>query len=378
MKDGNAPLSLDTEVSFPDLVLSLRRFRTTIRRERQLLAAPVLFALCVGVFLGFGSDKEYSSSAKIVPYRSNTGSQGGIAGLAGLAGVRIPSGMAGDFVIGSDIYSDVVRTLDFTNAIAETPIQFNGLVEPVSSLKYFAEIHDPAPVEVLQRYTLGLPGLLADGMRPESEVVGAPSADSLIGLRVVDATRMKFLREIDERITVSVDKRTGVVTIEARMPDPVAAASLVKATADRLTRVVMEFEIRKADEQLVYINEQYEVARERYDIAQRRLATFADKNRALMSATAEIERDRLEREASVAFETFQQIAREREQVRIKRSQDTPVFAVLDIPAVPTERSSPKRGQILLLSMVLGLLAGIARIAMRSGLANDLAQRTGPL
>lgn len=365
MTDSHTPFSLESEVSFSDLAARIRRVRDTVLRERRMLLAPLGLAVGVGLFVAFGSGTEFSSSAKLVPYRGGAASQGGLAGLAGLAGVRIPSGMAGDFVISTDIYPEVVSTLDFRIAISETPVRFSDSAEPVTPLAYFSDRYEPAPVELLLRYTLGLPGLVLETLRSTPSPSGAAGQGENAGFRVVDAQRLKLLRKIQKRIAVTVDKRTGVVSVAASMPDPVAAASLVKATADRLTQVVMEFEVRKADEQLAYIEEQFAVARVRYDNAQRRVAAFADSNRMLTSATSQIERERLEREASLAFETFQQIAREREQARIKRSQDTPVFAVLEVPAVPTERSSPKRGQILLLSVVLGFIAGLIRVAVRA-------------
>jgi uncharacterized protein involved in exopolysaccharide biosynthesis len=80
----------------------------------------------------------------------------------------------------------------------------------------------------------------------------------------------------------------------------------------------------------------------------------------LVSAVAQIQRERLQREKDVAYQVVQQLTTELEQARIKEHQDTPVFTVLEHVTVPNEHSSPRRSVILLLAGVLG----VAFVAMR--------------
>jgi uncharacterized protein involved in exopolysaccharide biosynthesis len=103
------------------------------------------------------------------------------------------------------------------------------------------------------------------------------------------------------------------------------------------------------------------LAKTRYERSQAALAQFDDRNRSLDKATAQIPRDRLQREYEVAFNIFQQLSLEVEQARIKKSQDTPVFSVIQEASVPHRRSSPLRGAIILLSAMLGALGAGAWI-----------------
>ncbi len=48
-----------------------------------------------------------------------------------------------------------------------------------------------------------------------------------------------------------------------------------------------------------------------------------------------------------------------ESVRVDEARDTSVFQILDEPVVPTHHSSPKRAQLVVLGLLLGLLGGAA-------------------
>ena len=152
------------------------------------------------------------------------------------------------------------------------------------------------------------------------------------------------------------------------MPDPYAAADLVRVTSNQLMERIIDYESRKAGEQFLYVQRLVGQARERYERSQRELALYNDRNRSLVTATSQIDRDRLQRDYQMAFDVYQEVSRELEQARIKMNQDTPVFTVLEQVAVPTERDSPRRSRITALSLVIGLLIGVGVIAFRHTLA----------
>lgn len=91
-----------------------------------------------------------------------------------------------------------------------------------------------------------------------------------------------------------------------------------------------------------------------------------------MSATSQIDRDRLQREYDIVFEVYQQFSRELEQARIKMNQDTPVSTVLDQVTVPNEKTSPNRPQILFSALLLGFMLGVAQL----GITKPLRSSTG--
>jgi hypothetical protein len=348
------PEPQEGDVSLLDLVWQAREFGRVIWLERRQLWLALAVTIAIGLLIAFGSEAEYSASTKLLPYRNATGA-GALSSLAGLAGFRLPSGAA-DETITADLYPVIAKTLEFRVAVAETPLRFATDRAPVSMIRYFRGRR--SLVRDVAQLRDAVVSALTRAPHPDTATVtggnGAP-------LRVFDREYLRIIRDLDDRLVVSIEKKTSVITIVGVMPDRFAAADLVQTASERLMRRIIDYEGQKAAEQLRFVEEQYRERRTLYEQAQRNLAVFADRNRSLVSPVALIERERLQRENDVAFQILQQVSLQLAEARIKKNQDTPVFAVLEQPTVPNQRSSPQRSVILLLAGFVGVLAGVIRI-----------------
>ncbi len=355
MTPSAEPQNADFSVS--ELVRELLAFGKAVWLERRRVWRALAVTLPVGLVFAFSCPEEYTASTQLLPYRSGP-STGGLSGLANLAGVRLPTGVT-DQTITADLYPVIAKTLDFQLSVAETPLRFARTNERVSMVRYLREhrsvVGAAASLVSRLRYTLG--SVLSRAPRPGTAAV----TDSGPPLRAYDREYLRLVRELDERLVVRFDRKTSIISVTGVMPDPYAAADLVQTASELLMQRIIDYEARKAAEQLQFIVGQYGQSRTRYDEAQRNLAVFEDRNRMLVSAVAQIERERLQREKDVAYQVVQQLTTELEQARIKEHQDTPVFTVLEHVTVPNEHSSPRRSVILLLAGFLGVAFGAMRI-----------------
>jgi LPS O-antigen subunit length determinant protein (WzzB/FepE family) len=101
-----------------------------------------------------------------------------------------------------------------------------------------------------------------------------------------------------------------------------------------------------------------------FEEKQRVLALWQDSHRDISSAVARTEEDRLQNEYNLAFSLYSELASQREQARIQVKEDTPVFTILEPVVVPLERTSPKRVQIMIMSLFMGLMLGAAVVLGR--------------
>lgn len=335
----------------------LGRLGVILRKQRRSIQRGMLLGLLSAVVWGIGTAPVYQAHMRLVPYRSTSMAAGGLSGLAGLAGVRLGTGSVGDVTITSEIYPEVGNTLDFLLAVSQSTIA-TSTSESLQSV-------DEAIADERGLWSFGSQGLprgqddATDSTPAAGPVIPRPGVPhQLLALDVARQARLESLRD---RLTISFDKKTGIITLSGWMSDPVAAAALVQVTSDRLTERVVAIEVQKATEQLLFIERQYGRARDRYDAAQAALAEYEDRNRSSSSARGQIERDRMQREREIAFELFQQVSREREQALIKKNQDTPVFAVLEQVMIPTERSQPKVLGVVGRGVGLGVLFSLLAI-----------------
>lgn len=353
-------METNDEMSFTELLTRLQGFAALVWRSKWKLSRVVaVFAVC-GFAIAFGSAEEYTAKMRILPYGGAKSS--GLSGLAGLAGVRLPGGSE-ERAITTDLYPELLRSIDFQIALAEAPLAFTFTKQKLSSIEYFSTIHRPTLLSRIARFTFGLPSLLKTRFtrvtKPKAKVFRVEGTD----LRVLDPDYVALVQGIGERVAIDIDRRTSVMLISARMPDAFAAADIVRVTADNLMEKIISFESRKAAEHFKFIQQKYFEAEKRYNTAQRELALYADRNRVIATAVGEINLQRLKRDHDITFELFQQLGRELEQARLKIDQDSPVFAVFEGVTVPTSRTSPRRTRIVLSSVLVGFCVGIAGLGL---------------
>ncbi|MCC5926541.1 MAG: hypothetical protein JJU41_08265 [Bacteroidetes bacterium] len=363
----NRPTHIDDdEIDLKELIPKIIGFIKHLWQEQRYIWFALLVTVPIGLLVAFGSTPEYTASTKILPYRSG-GSGGGLSGLAGLAGVRLPAGQT-EQLITVDMYPELAATLDFRLILAETPIRFSKLNEPVTPAMYFQEIAEPDALSRVKSYTIGLPGTILSALRSSFIDANPPSIQRIDSeddpLKSFDEAYLRMLRTLGERLSVRANQTQRVttsLTIEATMPDPVAAADMVRIASERLMQTVIDYEIRKVSVEIRFLEEQYQRSKIRYEAAQEALALFTDRNRGTLSATAQIEAQRLQSEFNLALEIYRNFTTELEQARIKQNRDTPIFTVLESVTVPNNRSTPRRGLTLILSMILGVFFGVVVI-----------------
>jgi uncharacterized protein involved in exopolysaccharide biosynthesis len=73
---------------------------------------------------------------------------------------------------------------------------------------------------------------------------------------------------------------------------------------------------------------------------------------------ARTEEEKLQSEYNIAYNVYNELAKQREQARIQVKEDTPVLSVIKPVVVPVEKSKPKRIMILAIWIFLGGVAGV--------------------
>ena len=363
----------DDEIDLKELILKVIDFAKHVWKEQRYIWLALLITVPIGLLVAFGSQEEYTASTKILPYRSGGSAAGGLSGLAGLAGVRLPTGQT-EQLITVDLYPELAGTLDFRVKLAETPIRFGKLNQSITPTVYFTDHSEPTMLGTVKEYTIGLPGKMISGaialIRPPSEPLRfefPADETSANTLRQYDEEYLSIIRNLGDRISISANQTQRVttsLTIEATMPDPVAAADLVRAASENLMVAVIDYEVRKVGEEIRFLEEQYQRSEARFKASQEALAIFTDRNRETRTATAQIELQRLQSEFNLAFEIYRNFSTELEQARIKQNRDTPIFTVLESVTIPNHRTYPRRGATLLLSIFLGAFFGLVIISGR--------------
>jgi uncharacterized protein involved in exopolysaccharide biosynthesis len=307
------------------------------RRTVLLVAGAVVVT---GLMFALFGEVKYTAGSVIVPQTGRNSPGGNLQGLAALAGINLSQSDQNGELLSPLIYPMVAGSVPFLKDLMHTPVPQCAGEAGVTLLDWFT---DPA-----------------DYGGGAGEAPTAPYE----GVEILTRREADCLDILSRRVTVEVDKEDGYITLTATMPRPLMAARTAAQAQDLLQRYVTEFKLQKAQAGLDFIEARYAEVKADFESSQRALASFRDANRNIASAVAMIRETRLENEHDLAFTIYSELARQREQARIKVKEDTPVFTVVEPVTVPFRRSAPRRMRIMAISVVLGVIAGAGVVFFR--------------
>lgn len=349
----------EDEIDLMELVKKIWKGR------RFIILSTVLFA-AIGLFVALGSAEEYTSQVKMVPEgQAESGIQ--LGGLARQFGIGMGAGSGGEGIL-PNLYPDVTNSLPLMQLLMDYEVQIERLDTTATLFTYLTELNPPSSVSVVKKYSIGLPftllgwtsGLFSeDTPEPPHTLLDDPAATRQI-MRMSDE-QWKVVNTLRGRISTSYNERGGTINISVEMPDPEVAADVAQQVVLFLTDYITTYRTDKARDNLEFIEGRHEDAKQRFETAQRRLAEFTDRHRGTMTAVAEIESQRLQSDYNMAFNIYNSMAERLEQSRISLQEETPVVKVIEPAAVPHQRSSPKRGLIMIVFVMLGGMAGIGYV-----------------
>lgn len=333
--------------------IDLLELATKLWAQRKKLIIWSVCGAVIGLIVAFSIPKEYTTSVKLAPEITDTkASAGGLSALASMAGLSFGSGGSADALY-PQLYPDVVSSVPFATSLFDVEVE---TVEEGDkfTVRQFLEDETSSP---WWSVILGLPGKLIGLLKSEEEV----GADHKLNNFQLTQDESDLVESLSQRVTASVDQKTSVVTIDVKMQDPLVSAILADTVVARLQNYITDYRTTKARKDLAYAEKLNEEAKNEYYKAQQRYADYLDRNQGLAFHSAQVTRDRLENEATLAFNLYNATAQQVQKAQAKVQETTPVYAIVTPATVPVKASSPKKLLILIGFTFLAFVACAAKI-----------------
>jgi len=351
----------DDEIDLMELAKRIWDGRWTI------IKITAVFIL-IGLFVALFSAEEFESDAILMPEmqqqeRSGAGRLlqqfGGQFGIN--AGSEMPQG-----TIPPMIYPRIVNSLPFQLELMEKEIHFRDY-GVTTTWPDFLENHYSRPLTAYAiDYTVKLPLTVLSGIR---SLFGGSEAEEIISQEdpmdaqyiTLSRDQHRLINNLRDRISVSQDQETGLLTTRVKLQDARAAAELNRFLIERLKEYITEYRVEKARQTVEFTEQQKNEAQERFEKAQLALADFRDRNISLSTARAQTEAERLQDEKNLAFNVYNSVSQRLEESRLRLQEQTPVFKEVQAVNVPSERSEPKRGVMMVVFTLLGGIVAVGYV-----------------
>lgn len=357
---GYRPIE-DEEMDFIELV-------QTFWKKRMIIIKITSAFVALGLLIALLSPVEYATEATLMPETQSGqhGSSGLLQQYGGMLGISGASSTGNNETIPPQLYPNVVQSLPYQVELMNTEVDFSKYDTTATVHEFFTDVYSSfSLMGFVKGYTIGLPSKVVDmfkrnrerkeDLRPLTERV---NRDSVLTL---SKEQMRTIKVLKERISISADQQTGILTINAEFPDPQAAAEIGQAAIQLLKEHVKEYRTQKARQNLDFVREQVQEARKRFEKAQQRLAEFRDSNQHLATAKAQSREQELQSQYDLTFDLYNSLSQRLEQAKLNLQEETPVLSVLQPVNVPLEKSSPNRLYILIISTMIGVVISISWI-----------------
>ena len=288
-----------------------------LSRHRRTILGIAAVAAILTLVISFLLPTRWTAEAGFIP-ETSTSIQlpTGINAIAGELGFSLPSG-------------DPTSSPDFYAAVTES----RSLLEQTLMTRF------------------RVPGAAASDSAPLIDILGIENDDPR--QRMEDGVQW-----MQDHSSSKVDAKTGVISLEAELPDPDLAASVVSRMVALLNEFNQRTRNQRARERRRFTESRTADAQRDLTAAEDDLRAFLVRNRSFDNSPQLLfEHQRLDRQVQIRQDVYQTLRREYEVARIDEVNNTPVLTVVDSPTPPAKPSSPRRVRMTLVALVLGLLVG---------------------
>ncbi|MCD8080919.1 MAG: Wzz/FepE/Etk N-terminal domain-containing protein [Bacteroides sp.] len=309
--------------------------------ERLLICKVCGIAVLVGLVVAFSIPKEFATSVTLAPEGGGNGSSGGMGALAAMVGIN-PGATSGEDALSPDLYPDIVSSTPFLIELFNVPVT-DDKGEIRTTLYEYLNDYQRTP---WWSAILGFPfKVLGWGM---SLFMDEPE-EGEGGVNPFRLTKeeTEIVKNLDGRIQISVDKKTGVTTLTVVMQDPLISAVITDTVMARLQDYITEYRTNKARHDLAFMDKLYEEAKANYYEAQQKYARFLDSNQNIILQSFRAEQERLQNEMNLAYGVYNQVAQQQQMARAKVQEITPVYTVVQPATVPLKAAKPRKALILI-------------------------------
>ncbi len=310
--------------------------------ERKLVFKACGIAVLVALVVAFSIPKEYATSVTLAPESGGRSTSSSMSALAAMAGVNLGSS-SGEDALSPELYPDIVSSTPFLVDLFN--IRVKDQEEKIDTTLY-AYLKDEqrsawwgtvlsAPFKLVG-WTMSL---FKD--KPEDE-----------GEAVLDPFRLTpeesgIAQALNQRISVTADKKTGITTLTVTMQDPLISASLTDTVMHCLQNYITDYRTNKARHDLAFTEKLYAEAKSNYEEAQKKYASFVDANQNIILLSYRAEQERLQNEMNLAYQVYTQVSQQLQMAKAKVQEITPVYTVVQPATVPLRAAKPNKMMILI-------------------------------
>lgn len=257
------------------------------------------------------------------------------------------------------MYPQVASSLPFLADMRTVPVQPRKAKEPYTLYDYLSEHQKMA----WWNHVIAFP------FRALGWFVSLFSDNQQEGTETFDVSNLTkeqydYVKMMRERMGISLDEKTGIITASVTMQDPGVAAVVADSMVSKFQEYIVRYRTDKARQDMEYCQKAFDESKKQYYEAQNRYAAFVDQNKDLVRQSVKTEQYRLSNEMELAYNMYAATSQQLEMAKLKLQEQTPCLTVIEPATRPLKKSKPSKAKILIGFMFLGALASCGYLVVK--------------
>ena len=322
------------------------------KRKYYLYILPIVFVLsCVWIF---PQPRYYDCTVALAPEAGGETVTGGLSSIASSFGINIGD-LGNNDAIYPLLYPDLFESPEFIVGLFDIQIQTK---EGDVKTDYYTYLKDHQKKNVLTYPFVSLMNSIKKHFESDDDQK-QEDGSSKVNSFYMSKDEFDLANKIMDNITCSADKRTNVVTIIVRDQDPLVCATIADSVKAHLQDFIIRYRTSKARQDCAYYQHLTDSAKLEYEEALAVYTAYSDSHKDVILQAYISERDKLENDMSMKFNTYNAMNTQLQAMRAKVQEHTPAFTTLKSATVPIKPSGPKRmifvfGMLLLATFITSL------------------------
>lgn len=303
------------------------------RRKLFYVVLPTVFV--VTALLSLCIPRYYKTDIKLVPEIENSGMEGTLGSLASSFGIDLTDMQTSD-AITPLLYPDLMEDNGFVSKILSLRVKSAQGADVAVDTTYYA---------YLKKYQQRPWWQSAMGWvkkKFKSAPKFTPSKSKEYNPYMISEEEFMLMEKVRDDISISVDKKTAIITIDVKTQDPYICMQLAEKIKDQLQIYITNYRTNKARTDLIYYEKLAKEAKREYDLIRQRYAYFSDANADIILESIKSTRDDLENEMQLKYNAYSTIQNQLQAAKAKVQERTPAFTLLKGAMMPVKHAGPKR------------------------------------
>ena len=311
------------------------------KKKIYYIVLPIVFILSCAYILCI--PRTYTSSLSLAPEMNNSSNLGGTIGsLASSFGIDLGSMETTD-AINPMLYPDLMEDNGFVVGLFNIKVATADGSLKCSYFDYLSK-HQEYP------FWAKIIGSIKKLFPKEEEVKakgGAKMDPYMLSKKQDDVASA-----IRKSISISIDKKTAVITISTEAQDPLICKTIADSVRQHLQDFITRYRTRKACADYEYYKKLTIEAKEIYERSRQKYGSYADANMDILLESFKSKQNDLENDMQLKYNAYSTMNNQLQAAKAKIQERTPAFTLIKGAAVPLKPESPKRMMFIFVMLLL--------------------------